>query len=432
MLAPDTVYPLLLAWVQALGAVPHRAAARALAQRLSALLLGQSLAPASLLRTLPSPTTVPARQRYARVARTWTCPWLTSAWLTPVLVRAALALVRPDGTPLLVLDSVRCGGWEVFTLGLRWHRRVLLVGWSVLPYPWPKRRYTPAVCALLRQVAAAWPKDTPAPHLVGDRGFPSRAFFQTLVECGWGWTVRLSARSSVTVAGQATNVRALWGTDVPEHWTRQAAHYGGGGRGPQAQLLIGQGLVVYPWHQRDAGSARARQYRAGRRLHHVHGKHPRRRTPGTSAETDRWIALFSTDPSVLSAVRQYRLRPAIEGSYRDAQSGWDGRHGWDLEPTLTRQRDAGVVERIVGLWALGLLVQSWVGDQAGQADAPAAVQQVVRGWTVHGRLSVFARGRFAFQDQSGALASWLADTLAAGATRVAVRPADAADLSQAA
>lgn len=63
MLSPDTVYPLVLAWVQALGAVPQRAAAHALAQRLTALLLGQSLAPASLMRTLPSRPTVPARQR---------------------------------------------------------------------------------------------------------------------------------------------------------------------------------------------------------------------------------------------------------------------------------------------------------------------------------------------------------------------------------
>jgi hypothetical protein len=386
------------------------------------LLLGQSLAPASLMRTLPSRPTVPARQRYARVARTWTSPWLTSAWLTPLLVRAALALVRPAGTPLLVLDSVRCGGWEVFTLGLRWHRRALLVGWTILPYPWPKRRYTPAICALLRQVAAAWPQDTPAPHLVGDRGFPSKAFFQTLADAGWGWTVRLTARSIVTVGGHATSVRALWDTARPERWTQQAAHYGGGGQGPQAQLVLGQGLAVYPWHQRDAGSARARQYRAGRRLHDVRGKHPRRRTPGTSAETDRWVALFSTDPRVLDALRAYRLRPAIEGTYRDAQSGWDGRHGWDLEPTLTRQRDAGAVDRIVGLWALGLLVQSWVGDQVGQATAPVSVQQVVQGWTVHRRLSVFARGRLAFHDQSGALATWLEDTLATGAARVAAGP----------
>jgi hypothetical protein len=80
------------------------------------------------------------------------------------------------------------------------------------------------------------------------------------------------------------------------------------------------------------------------------------------------------------------------------------------------------VDRIVGLWALGLLVQSWVGDQVGQATAPVSVQQVVQGWTVHRRLSVFARGRLAFHDQSGALATWLEDTLATGAARVAAGP----------
>jgi hypothetical protein len=422
MLASDTVYPLVLAWLQALGAVPHAAAARSLAARLTALLLGQSLAPASLARALPSRIPVPARQRYQRVARTWTCRWLRAAWLTPVLVRAALRLVQPVGPPVLILDSVRCGGWELFTVGLQWHRRVLVVSWAVLPYPWPRGRFTPTVCALLRQVGAAWPQDQPAPHLLADRGFPSQAFFQTLGQLGWGWTVRLSARSTLTRAdGQGCRVRDCWDTAVPERWASQAVHYGGS-QGPQAQLILGQGLAVYPWHQRDRGSQRAREHRAGRRLHNVRGKHPRRRQPGRSAETDRWVALFTTDTRLLAALCHYRQRPAIEGTYRDAQSGWDGRHGWDLEPTVAQQREASVVERLVGLWALGLLLQCWVGDQIGRPAAPLVVQQTLAGWTVHGRLSVFARGRLAFLDHSGRLAAWLVATLQAGRDRLASAP----------
>src|SRR2546429_74207 len=83
------------------------------------------------------------------------------------------ALVPPDrdGRTHLALDSVRCGPWEVFTLGVAWHGRVLVVGWAVLPYPWPKGQFTPTVCRLVRQVAAAWPADRPA-HLVADRAFP--------------------------------------------------------------------------------------------------------------------------------------------------------------------------------------------------------------------------------------------------------------------
>src|SRR5829696_9156037 len=156
MPTPQEVYPLLLPWVQALGGPTHPAAGLALAQLLSALLVTQSLRPSALMRALPSSQSVPARQRYQRVARAWTRAWLTAAWLTPRLVRAALALV-PGRERLLALDSVRCGPWEVFTVGLVWHGRVLPLAWAVLAYPWPKGQFTPTVCALLEAVARAWP-----------------------------------------------------------------------------------------------------------------------------------------------------------------------------------------------------------------------------------------------------------------------------------
>jgi Transposase DDE domain len=417
MLTPPTVYPALLRWVQALGVTRSAVTAQALAARLTALLCGQSLAPASLMRMLPSLTIVRARAGYARVARTWHGPWLTSIWLTPLLVRAALALARPQETPVLVLDTVRCGRWELLTVGLVWHRRVLLVGWAVLPYPWPKGRFTPTVTALLRQVDAAWPDTAAVPHLLADRGFPSRPFFQTLHDLHWGYTVRLSAGCRVTLNGAVVRVGDLYGA-VPERWRRERVQYGSAGRGPQLRLLIGQGVLVVPPHQRDAGSVRARRHRGERRRHALQQKHPGHDAHAMVA-VDAWVALLSTDTTVLAALRHYRLRWAIEGSYRDAQSGWDGRHGWDLEPTLAQQTHAEVVERIAGLWALGLLVQSWVGDQVGQPTAPVTVQRVVRRWTVHGRLSVFARGRFAFLDRSGALDAWLTETLAAGAARLA-------------
>src|SRR2546428_12419415 len=120
-----------------------------------------------------SPLPVPARQRYKRVARAGTRPWRSPAWLVPRLVPAALALVpaERDGVTHLALDSVRCGGWEVFTLGVVWHGRVLPVGWAVLPYPWPKGRFTPTVCALIRQVAAGLPAERAA-ALAGGPGLP--------------------------------------------------------------------------------------------------------------------------------------------------------------------------------------------------------------------------------------------------------------------
>src|SRR5438067_9906388 len=225
------------------AATPLQATAlRALAHLVTALLVGQSLRPTALMRALSSPVPVPARQRYKRVARAWTRPWLSPAWLVPRLVPAALALVPPerDGVTHLALDSVRCGAWEVFTLGVVWHGRVLPVGWAVLPYPWPKGRFTPTVCALIRQVAAVWPAERPV-HLVADRGFPSRLFLLTLRQVRWGWTVRLRATDGVTVAGQAQPVRALVAAASADRWTAQTAHYGYGPHALPGTLVIRQG-----------------------------------------------------------------------------------------------------------------------------------------------------------------------------------------------
>jgi len=69
MLSPQEVYPLVLSWLQALEVCPHPTALRALTHLLVALLHGQSLRPSALMRALLSPTPVPARQRYTRVAR---------------------------------------------------------------------------------------------------------------------------------------------------------------------------------------------------------------------------------------------------------------------------------------------------------------------------------------------------------------------------
>src|SRR5947209_2022968 len=199
MLSPHALYPLVLSWLQALEVCGHPAALVALTHLVVALLCGQSLRPAALMRALLSPVPVPARQRYKRVARFWEREWLTPAWLTPRLVRAALVLVEPapwgpaGGQVLVVLDSVRCGPWEVFTLGVVWHGRMLPLSWAALPYPWPTGQVTPTVCRLLRQVGAVWPQGRPG-HLLADRAFPSHKLFTTLRRLEWGWTVRPRAQ----------------------------------------------------------------------------------------------------------------------------------------------------------------------------------------------------------------------------------------------
>jgi hypothetical protein len=417
MLSPQELYPLVLLWMHALDLAPSSAALNALAHLVVALLCGQSLRPSAVMRALLSPTPVPARQRYKRVARFWERPWLTPAWLTPRLVRAALALIPPDGwgpttgVTHVVLDSVRCGPWEVFTLGVVWHGRMVPVSWAVLAYPWPTGQVTPTVCRLLRQVAASWPAGRRV-HVLADRAFPSHKLFSTLRTLGWAWTVRLRAPLPVTVAGTVLTVRELVGRARLHGWTVCTGAYGQGAKAVPATLVVGRGLVVLPAHQRTVGSQRPRAQRQDERLR------VKRYRYASVSQTDAWLVLCTTLPTWPAAVRGYRRRWATEGSYRDAQSGWDGQHGWDLEPVLTQARTAGQAERLVGLWALGSLVQTWIGSQV--VHGPAAVRAVAAQWTTTGRLSVWAQGQLALREPL--LAAWVAQILHACAARVAAAP----------
>ena len=434
MLTPEQLYPLVVEWLHALavGGPRHTTALNSLAALVTALLLSQSLRPSALMRTLPSPRPVPARQRYKRLARSLDRLGLAAARLTPRLVRAALALVPADpersptaGQTHLALDSVRCGGWEIFTLGVVWHGRVLPVGWRVLPYPWPKQQFTPTVCALLRQVAAAWPDPAERPVvLVADRAFPSGPLFQTLASLGWGWSVRLRASSRITVAGHPQWARDQLVTARLGCWTAQPASFGSGPRAVAGTLVVGRGLPVVSWHQRTEGSLRHREQQRARRQQHLCSKHPGRR-PDASAETDGWLILFTSYPlpqAVRAAPASYRRRWPTEGSYRDAQSGWDGQHGWQLEGVVARQRTAERVEHLVGLWALGALLQSWLGHHVAQPTVPSLVQAVVAEWTTTGRLSVWARGHLALTEPTGRLRDWLLQALWAGARQLAAAP----------
>jgi len=412
MPSSEAVYPVVLLVIEALGGPPHAAARGALAHVVTALLRGQRLTATALMRALGSPIPVPARQRYKRVARALAREWLTPAWLTPRLVRAALALV-PDAVPHLALDTVRLGCWEVFTVGVVWHGRVLPVGWAVLPYPLPKGRFTPTTCALLHRLARAWPADRAAPHLVADRGFPSQALFRTLAGLGWGYTVRRRAKDTVRAAGQVWRLRDLIATVAEGSWRVVAAAYGSGPQAVAGTLVIGRGLPVTPTQQANPGSRRAWALQHAAR---------QKELSAAARQTDGWMLLFTTHAAWRPAARSYRRRWAAEGSYRDAQSGWDGRHGWDLAGAIARLPDADAVGRVVGLWALGTLLQSVVGDAVGRADAPPAIRAVAADWSTTGRLSVWARGHLALTDRSGRLHGFLPDALRAAAARIAVAP----------
>ena len=426
VLSPQQLYPLILNWTIALGRGGHSTATSSLAHLVTALLVGQSLRPSALMRALLSPNSAPARQRYKRVARSWHRRWLSPEWLTPLLVRAALALVKPDpsGSPIaglthLALDSVRCGGWEIFTLSVVWHGRGLPVGWAVLPYPWPKNRFTPTVCQMLQQVGAVWPPDRPA-QLVADRAFPSLQLFQTLRGIGWGWTVRLRAANRVTVKGQPQMARALLAEAQIGSWQVLVGFYGGGPRAVAGRLVVGRGLIVLPYHQRREGSLRQRARQRLERERDLVFKHPGH-PPAASLQTDGWMILFTSHTTWQQASLSYRRRWATEGIYRDAQGGWDGRQGWDLERVVARLKKSVQVERVVGLWALGALIQSWIGYQLMHSSSPQ-LQAVAGQWTTTDRLSIWTRGKLAFSEPSGLLSNWLTECLAAAAKMLADAP----------
>jgi len=408
MLAPAELYPAVRRWLQVVGAVPHATGLASVAHLVTALLISQSLRPASLARTILSHAGVPARQRFKRVRRVLTRARLSSAQLTPQLVRAAVSLVGGRQVHL-AMDTVRCGAWEVITAGVVWHGRVLLVGWEVLPYPWPKGAFTPAVIRLAQRIDQAWP-DGPRPHLVADRGFPSLKLFRALEQVGWGWTIRLRAKLNVGIDGEVHTLRDLIQASRRGQWTCQSITYGTGRQRVAGQLVLGRGdaLPVLPRHQANPGSLAQRRRQQTLRQREVRAKHPQ---TTLAQQTDGWLILFTSHPDWLAACTSYTTRWATEGSYRDAQGGYDGQHGWDLEPTLSHEADPQVVDHILGFWALGSLIQTSLGEQVGRADAPPVVLQARARWTTTGRLSVWMRGRFALADPSADLRSWILHSL---------------------
>lgn len=423
MLAQAELYPAVQVWLQAFGGIPHAASVTSLAQMVTAVLLGQSLRSSALARTFQSATTVTARHRYRRVRRLMTGGRLLSACLTPWLVRAALALV-PDRVPHLAMDTVRCGRWEVVTVGVVWHGRVLVVGWEALPYPWPKGQFTPTVLRLLTRIGQAWPVDR-RPHLVADRGFPSLKLFRLLERMGWGWTIRLRAKLNVGLDGEVVALRDLVLAQQrrPGRWLCRAATYGVGRQRVPGFLVLGRGdaLPVLRPHQVNVGSQRQRTRQQAARQRDVRGKHPTRQT-SLAQQTDGWLILFTSHDSWRAAAQSYTRRWATEGSYRDAQSGYDGQHGWDLEAALSREPMQPVADSLVGLWALSSLLQSSLGHHLAQPSQSPAVQRARARWTTTDRLSIWMRGRFALTDLSGELHAPILHALDASASTLYTAP----------
>lgn len=392
MCAPDSAwYTLLSSVLPALVGRIHPASLSALSDLVGALLLGQSLHPADLARALPHLRTARARQAQRRVRRILGRASLSSQTLTPLLVRVALTLVH-DAEVLLVLDSTRCLGWEIFTLGVRFHGRVLPVAWEILRHPWPKGRFTPTVLALLDRLLDVWPTER-AVHLVADRGFPSLKLFRRLEEYrsdhSFGYTIRLRASDWVRpTSDAAVKVGDLETAVALGAWTSQPASYQQQhDAAAPALLVIGRGLPLYPAHQMGPADRGRRAARAQRRV-------AQRTSMGQprAATTDRVWALLTTKTTWLAAVRAYRGRFATEGTYRDLK-------GWDLAAVAAHERDPRYLDGLLGLASLGDIVQSVIGAAAGRVRDHAARARQAQ-WSTTDRLSAFWRGRQVLHDRA--------------------------------
>ena len=411
MCAPDPQsYLLLLGVLKPLLGPMHTASLAAVQALVWAVLLSQSLHPADLARALPDLQTRHARQALRRVRRLLGRPVLSSARLTPCLINAALRLV-PAGEGLVVLDSTRCHRWEVFTLGVVFHGRVLPIAWSVLPYPWPKKQFTPTVVALLDRTLAAWPPDRPV-HLLADRGFPSLKLFRCLER--WqherllGYTVRVRAADWVRQpSGEAVKVAALEQAVPAGTWTQQPASYQQRKQaGPTATLVVGSGLPVYPSHQLGPADCARRWRRAQRREAHVRSKRQ-----AHSPQTDRVWALLSTAGHWRPAVAYYLRRFTTEGTYRDLKS-------WHLAAVAAHETAAVHLDALLGLAAVSYYVQVSIGAAAGRAAEEAARARQQQ-WSTTDRLSVFWRGRQVLHDRAHDWRPWLRAHLPAIADELA-------------
>lgn len=404
MCGPEmTLYTPFAQVIYALFGPVHTASLRAITALVWALLIAQSLHPSDMGRALPELKTVRARQAFRRVRRILRRTLLSSKYLTPMLIKAALRLV-PDKEVFLVLDSTRCIRWEIFTLGIKLGGRVLPIAWSILPYPWPKKLFTPTVVALLNRTLTYWPEER-AVHLLADRGFPSLKLFRELED--WrrrlpmGYTVRLRAGDWVRMEqGNAVSVGQLMASVVHGDWSAWHASYQHRRKaGPLALLVIGRGIPLYPAHQMGPADQARRLAREQRRVAHLLSK-----GQPNAPDTDRAWALLSTAGDCVQAKERYALRFSTEGTYRDWKS-------WYLEAVSAHESDSEHLDGLVGLAALGYFVQAAIGVMAGRADGDDAARARQQQWSTTDRLSIFWRGRQVLHDHAYDWRAWLSAKL---------------------
>ena len=280
---------LLHAWTRQLQALlPAGRATRVttLALATLGLLWAQHVALPRIAAALPLRARDPSTER--RLRRWLANPAVTFAMLWTPLLPALLAGIAGPAV-VLAFDLTPHGQrFTILSLGVVCHKRVLPLGWRVMPQQtaWPEP--LPALFrALATPVQAALPADCVV-TVVADRGLVGHKFVDACRALGWHVALRLQ-----TSGGAATRCRLADGreqrvADLPtqpgQRWHAPAAIFKDAG--------WRHGFLTIRW-DRDA------------------------REP---------LVLFSTRPGGTARVREYRRRMLAEASFQDSKS-----RGWQLE-----------------------------------------------------------------------------------------------------
>jgi hypothetical protein len=137
------------------------------------LLVAQRVTSAALARALPAEHAGSGRSCLRRVRRWWSGPALEQGLMSPALICLALPLLARDQSVVVAMDTTRLGPWAVWLAGIVIAGRTLPIGWTVIPYPWPKGRFRVTTLALIQQLQQAFPTGV-GWTLVADRGLNRR------------------------------------------------------------------------------------------------------------------------------------------------------------------------------------------------------------------------------------------------------------------
>lgn len=298
---------LLHAWtrqMQALLPAARVTRVRTLAMLTLGLLWASHVALPRIAATVPLAARDPSTER--RLRRWLANPAVTLATLWQPLVPLLLAGVA--GPEVVVAFDLTPHGkrFTLLSLGLVCHKRVLPLGWRVMPQ---QTAWSDPLPDLLRAMAApvqaALPADC-AVTVVADRGLVGHKFVDACQGLGWHVALRLK-----TGGGEATLCRVADGeerkvTTLPtrpgQRWHAPAAIFKDAG--------WRHGFLTIRW-DRDAAEP---------------------------------LVLFSTRPGGPDRVREYRRRMLAEASFQD----WKTR-GWQLERS---QLAADRLERLLMALAL--------------------------------------------------------------------------------